>query len=319
MRFVSIRQILNQLKVEFTTIDETVVKSAQTLAKQHFLQNKKLKINQFEYTKDEIDFVLNSLDDKTLVFHDWVQQDSSLSQYLISLGEIRNKPKPNQYEGHQLEKVFQSYLAPFLKPILEESFSKNLAIPNLQILSEHIVFSNYLEEGDRIEVQQPISDFVRKLMENKKIDFFELIYTATFVDVLNKLDKHFYSNSVLFIDKTKKFIISESLIDTQKGKIRKLLLQLKLTERHQKEVAHFANSEHFKAQSSASKKGLIKFLQPYIIYILGGILIVSLTYFYLNKPSPNKEKEIATGAEELTDEELLELDSLIKVNGEKFN
>lgn len=320
MKFINIRNIAKVLDIEMKRIDDSFLQSVKDGLNQYFTKNTFLKVSGYDFNSDELNFIINQLkDSKNKVFHEWVEQDSALSIYLLSSGKVIGLPSNiNELKEHQLFNEYQEFLTPFLYLILKEQIKDLIKKRDFVELRKHLNFCPLLLKSKRIEIQRPIGLFIdhqlEQLLEPDELNFqnyFELVYSAPFVHVLNQLDSSFYSSLIAYVD-TAKLIVSQkklNLIDL--NRIKNALQKIKLTAKHQEQVIIFCQSESFKFKNTFLSSTLKWVKSP--LSLIGFIIVLFLLVFFnwdKNKSQKQQLVKTSSGIDSLKDNELNQVDSL---------
>lgn len=321
MRFVNIRHITQALELKADRIDDSFIQTVKDALHRYFTENTFLQISGYNFRDDELIFILDQLKNKKYrIFHEWVEQDTALLNYLISSGEIVAplSSNINLLKEHQLFDEYQQFLSPYLAPLLKEQIPGLISNHNFIALKSHLNFCPLLPTSKRIELQQPIDIFVnnqlKQLVTSKDPQFkshFDWVYSTPLVLVLNQLDNSFYSTLIAYVD-TAKLIVSKNKLSAQQlNKIKSTLLQINLTPKHQEQVVIFCQSESFHYKTTFLSSVIIWVKSPiFIIAIVVALFLIVLFNWNSNKAPNLQHTKTSSGIDSLTDNELDQVDSL---------
>lgn len=321
MKFVNIRHIVKVLDLEMNRIDDSFLQSIKEALQDYFTKNTLLQISGYNFHSEDLYFILDQLKNKKYrVFHEWIEQDAALSNYLLSSGEnaIISSSDINILKEHQLFDEYQQFLAPFLGPIFKEQINRLIKNKNFEVLKIHLNFCTLIPQSNRIEIQRPINGFVnqqlKQLMENDELHFendFDLVFSTQFVQVLNQLDNTFYSTLIAYVDNAKEIVNAKKLNASQLYRIKTTLLHIKLTSKHKEQVVAFCQSDTFQFKNTflSSIGGWIK--SP--VFLIGVGVILFLLFIFNWEQHKNQKQEhvkVSAGIDSLSNNELDLVDSL---------
>src|SRR5690554_6496679 len=171
MKFISVRRLAAALKLEFFRIDDEFIERLRKTIDQYFQESEFFTAFGQFFNQNELFFVLNQLkDEANRVFHDWIEEDHVLAEYLFSRGEVIT---PNEEivlsKEEELFSSYQDFLSDYLAPILEKKTALAIKSGDLEELRNHLKFSPLLPEEKRIEIQQAVSKYLGQLLAQLKV------------------------------------------------------------------------------------------------------------------------------------------------------
>lgn len=322
MNFISVRSLATYFKIDFIRIDDELIEKIRNFVNQHFLESELIHVYERDFTLSELIFILDQLkEEKNRVFHDWIEQDFALSEYLSSNGETL---LPNGEiilpKEHQLYGAYQAFLSTYLAPVLSRKINKCIQEDDLNTLGNHLQFSPLLPKQKRIELQQAVSSYLRQLLAQLKVSQevnlqlqLKLIYSYSFVQVLNALDENFYSDAIAYIDTAKLIVQKNELNSLILDKIKSSISSLTLNKSHQKQVLDFCNSDAFTKPRNKPRSTLNNIVRSPLFFVVLIAVIINFIFFYpMDNSAKNKlAKKQTTGIDGLNPDELHEVDTML--------
>src|SRR5690554_1596844 len=322
MKFISIRRLAAYFEIDFIRIDDELIEKIRNFVNQHFLESALIHVFEREFTLSELIFILDQLkEEKTRVFHGWIEQDLALSEYLSSNGEnVLPNVEIVLSKEHQLFGAYQAFLNTYLAPVLSRKINKCIQEDDLNTLGNHLQFSPLLPKEKRIELQQPVSAYLRQLLAQLKVSQevnlqlqLKLIYSYSFVQVLNALDENFYSDAIAYIDTAKLVVQKNELNPLILDKIKSSISSLTLNKNHQKQVLDFCNSDAFSKPRTKPRSNLNNIVRSPLFFIALIAVIINFIFFYpMDNSAKNKvSKKQTTGIDGLNSDEMHEVDTML--------
>src|SRR5690554_302138 len=322
MNFISVRRLAAYFKLDSSRVDNELLKSLRNAINQYFQNNTILNIFDYTFTFQELTFVLDQLnDEKVKLFHGWIEQDSILVEYLMSSGEnILLNEEIVLPKEHQLFEAYQVFLTLYLEPIISKNIILSIQEKDLESLGNHLIFSPLLVTEKRIELQQPVSLYLRQLLGQLKVsqgvglqEQLKLVYSYSFIQVLNKLDNNFHSDAISYIDTAKLVVLNSELSPLVLDKIKSAVLSVRLNKHHREQVLVFCSSKSFTAKSKAPRSTLNNMVRSPLFFV--AVIAIFINFFFLyptEKSNKNKAslKEVS-GIDGLSDEEMHEVDTML--------
>lgn len=321
MIFVGIDRIAKSVGIPPSPINDSFVQNVRQAVLQRMENVKDFVISDQSFSFDNILYILDELKiEKNRIFHDWIDQDETLSTFLFSSGTII-LPSKNciSYEGHQLFKGYKEFLSTYLSPLLNKEISTAIEREDFTRLPQLLPFSRLIPNTNRIDIQRPISILCRNCLHTLQAEKvaseekLSCIFSPWFSQTLNTLDNHFYSDKILFIDTAQSILTTPSFPKGFQQEIKQSLLLLELNENHKSQVLAFCKSSYFKKEEDKIKVTARRFFQTPIFYLLVAVFLIGVFYVLSNTVlvSGISAEEIS-GGDAFSDDELVELDSLLK-------
>lgn len=322
MKFVSVRRLAAFFKLEISRIDDELIDGLRKSIDQHFAANDMLQVFEQDFTLHELIFILDQLkDEKVRVFHGWIERDSALAEYLFSSGKI-NAPTEQIIlsNEHQLFGGYQVFLSSYLTPIFTAKIEQSIAENDLDALGRHLKFSPLLPEKKRIEIQQPASSYLRKLLAQLKVSQVEslpaqlgLIYSYSFVEVLNALDENFYSDAIAYVDTAKLVVQNNELSPLILSEIKFSISRVRLNKKHSEQVLAFCKSDVFTARQKTPQSRLNAMVRSPLFFVAVIAIAINIFFFYPSEKSSkaNSPKKGTTGIDGLSADELSAVDTML--------
>lgn len=321
MTFVGIEYIAKSVEVPISSITDAFIQRVRDEVLVRMKSEKELIISGQSFSFENILYIIDELNvEKNRIFHDWINQDKTLSTFLFSNGKtVLTDNNCISYEGHQLFKGYKNFLSTYLTPVLTQEISTALASENFNRLPLLLPFGRLIPNDNRIEIQRPISQLCRECLQTfqeektKTAEKLNCIFNPLFAQTLNELDNHFYSNKILFIDTAQAALAAPSFPKGYQDKIQQTLLLLELNTNHKEQVQAFCQSSFFNPEENKIKNSTRRFFRSPVFYLLIAVLLIGVFYILSNaiSASQNSNGEIS-GGDAFSEDELVELDSVLK-------
>jgi hypothetical protein len=322
MKFISVRRLAAFFKLELSSIDDELIDKTRSSVNQYFSSNDLLNAFGQDFKLQELLFILDQLkEEKVRVFHGWIEQDSVLSAYLFSNGEkLLLQEEVILPKDHQLFSAYQVFVSSYLAPVLLQKTTTSINSADLEGLGNHLKLSPLLPKEKCIEIQQPVSSYLRQLLAQLKVsqdvdlqNQFQLIFSFEFVQVLNELDENFYSDAIAFIDTAKLVVQRNELSPLVLDKIKSAISSVKLNNKHHEQVLAFCNSAAFIVQRNKPKSTLNNFVRSPLFFVALIAIVINFIFFYPLESATKANQHIkeTSGIDGLSAEELNEVDTLL--------
>ncbi|HLV42500.1 MAG TPA: hypothetical protein VKY37_09485 [Brumimicrobium sp.] len=289
MKFISVKQLATSFNLEYHQINDELIKDLRIEVDKHFVVNDVLKVFEQDFTFNELTFILDQLkDEKNRMFHDWVKEDISLSKYLCSNGEeIALNHQLILSKNHPLFKDYQFFLTTYLSPVLSHQIKIYIDNRDLTALGAHLKFSELLPNDKRIEIQQNVSLFLRKLLAQLKMSQhkafkmqLQTIYSYSFVDVLNALDKKFYTDAISYVETARGVVLNNELAPLVLDSIKTSLLSLELNRADREKVLDFCKSDVFTVRKKPSQSNIKNIVRSPLFFVAVISVVINFVVFY---------------------------------------
>ncbi|PWH84667.1 hypothetical protein [Brumimicrobium oceani] len=287
MKFISFRRLAAIFKLEISEFNADFIQALSKSIEQYFQSHKVLRAYGEDFTQKQLTFILAQLQEKEAhIFHEWIEDDHLLVEYLFSKGEII---LPDEEvilpKDSPLFKQYKSFLRPFLVPILSDKIGRFVKEENLIELKDHMKFSPFLSQENRVKIEKPIVLFLDQSINQLKVSYgrdFEIqltiVYSLTFIDVLNALDKSYYYKALNYFETTKLLVKRNDLSPMLLDKVEKSLRSLDVKEEDRTLVESFISSAAFASRRKAPKPRLIEMVKsPFFIV---AVILVLLNFVF---------------------------------------
>lgn len=298
MKFISVRRLAAALKLKFFRIDDEFIERLRKSIDQYFQENEFFTAFGQVFNQNELVFVLNQLKNEVnRVFHDWIEEDHVLAEYLFSRGEVIT---PNEEivlsKEDELFGAYQDFLSDYLAPILEKKTALAIKSGDLEELGNHLKFSPLLLEKKRIEIQQAVSKYLGQLLAQLKVsqgldlqNQLKTIFSYEFVNVLNELDKHFYKDSIIYFDTARLIVHKIDLSPLLLDEIKTALSSLKLNKEDHQNAINFIKSDVFSARIKEPRSTINEMVRSPFFFVAVAVVLINFIYFYPGKKENAKE------------------------------
>ncbi len=298
MKFISVRRLAAALKLEFFRIDDEFIERLRKTIDQYFQESEFFTAFGQVFNQNELVFVLNQLkDEANRVFHDWIEEDHVLAEYLFSRGEVIT---PNEEivlsKEDELFSAYQDFLSDYLAPILEKKTALAIKSGDLEELGNHLKFSPLLPEEKRIEIQQAVSKYLGQLLAQLKVsqgvdlqNQLKTIFSYEFVNVLNELDKYFYKDSIIYFDTARLIVQKIDLSPLILDEIKTTLSSLKLNKEDHQNAINFIKSDVFSARIKEPRSTINEMVRSPFFFVAVAVVLINFIYFYPRKNENAKE------------------------------
>jgi len=289
MKFVSIRRLSAHFKLEFSSIDDKLLKELRKLSDDHFIKNDVLTAFNQSFTQNEINFCLNSLNNKNnRTFYTWIENDKVLLRYLMNQGKVSTDVKEVLIpkEKKQLS-LYQHFLSPYLKPIVKERLSSCLNKNKISELVYHLEISRFLPKKEAIEIQSATALFLSNKITQAKFsygrDLKELlyfIYSYDFVNSLNSLDHHFYAQKLAYFN-TAKLMVQKGEISLLKFEdLKSTLVSLELEEKDHEQLNTFLVDKTPEILRKPEKSTFNQMIRSPLFFVALIVVLINLILFF---------------------------------------
>ncbi|MDX1650941.1 MAG: hypothetical protein R3277_00500 [Brumimicrobium sp.] len=322
-----IRKLAECLNYSLKRIDEKVIEELSEKAVKHFSSQEALKCGKTNYSAPEIFYLLEGLRKPEIqVFHDWIQSDQMLLNFLMHPEEdVEKEYSVSRYTGHVLEESFYSFLSTFLEPIIQKKISEAIQKGETKDLIDAFEFTQPLNTEVRIRIQQPAVNFIKAsfqeisgpnsqvLSSDKGSRLLDSFTSPEFVRVLNLLDENFYSLRISYVDAVKRFFEAEELDERLKLGLMRALQSLDLNIAHRQQVKTF--NFHQKERSRSKRKIFILnkalFRNPLTYIFIVVVLFITVMMLPFSGSEQTQKVANPTGLDSLTLDEIKTADSLL--------
>jgi hypothetical protein len=333
VKFVYYRSLASCFDLSIEKLDDVGLAQLKEEAEIYFKKKDSLICENQALSMTEVFALIDSLkNSSTIVFHDWIQRDKAISKILRDHREnlnLQERVSHKKYIGHALEKGFYSFLTPFLFPLLEREVAESIDRKDFERLRFYLQYSDFLEESKKITLQQEvdgqlrsifleiIADF-RKRDESKSNDKkIKSLVSLNLVDVLNLMDKQFYSLRITYIDTIKGIMVQPDVEPDIFKLMSRAISSVELSSSHKSQVESFLQkgktNVYRKQRTTVFNKALLRNPLTY----LGFVVIIILALFILPFDFKNKEltkNQRITGLDSLSQDEVKQTDSLLAFN-----
>lgn len=289
MRFISVRRLAAFFKLEFSRVDDELVEKLRVSIDQHFLQNSVLIAFGQRFNQKELIFIINQLkEDEIRVFHDWIENDRVLVEYLFSKGEsiLLNEEIISVKEPNLLP-AYQEFVSTFLTPILFHKTNQYIAEKDLNELSNHLRFGLLLTTEKRIEIQKPINAFLKQLLAQTKVSqdkelhkLLNLVFSDEFVELLNELDDFYYQDVLSYFNTAKLIVQRNDLSPMLLNRVKSALTGLNLKEEDQLQAQYFVKANTFTSRSKSPSSNLDEMVKSPFFFIAVLVVIIYFVFLY---------------------------------------
>jgi len=288
MKFISVRRLAAIFRLEFLQLNDVFILKLRSAIDAYFSENRILKAFGQSFTQNELIFILNQLEiENALIFHKWIEEDSTLVEYLCNNGELLTSEKEiNLHADDQLFSAYQVFLQTYLAPILVEKVKKCIKTSELIALLKHLSFTPLLPEEKRIEIQKPVSSYLSQVLAQTKVsqerellEKLKLIYSDEFVDVLNTLDKYFYKDVLTYVSSAKLIVQRNDLSPLILDKIKSSIVGLELNEEDYNNVLTFTSSKSFSLRSKKPQSKLNEMIKSPFFIVAVIVLLLNLVFY----------------------------------------
>ncbi|PKR82239.1 hypothetical protein CW751_02590 [Brumimicrobium salinarum] len=286
MRFVSPNRIaaFYQKNVDFTA-DNNIEQLIQQI-EHSFKKVEKIEVFGFSYFKDELLFPLQQLkkNKNILNFYSQVEQNTRLVKYLVSQG-LQIDQLEGSYTGKEdlISEKHQFYLMDYLLPILKRQIYCSINKKHLVHLKLHLEFANFLPIEKRKHLHQSVSLFLNQ--EIRHLEFsstynlqlkISSVFNAEFVDILNLLDAHYYTDKIKFRTTALQLVENLQLSNQQIEVIKNSLLALDFKLEDGNKTQHLNKHPSFNKEKSEQHKHLT----PSPLFVVSALVVfINIVYF----------------------------------------
>ena len=321
MKFVSFKRLAKEVSISVQKIDDVTLQQVSEKTTEYFSKNSELLIGNRSFRATEVFFLLHQLkDDKVKVFHDWMEQDATVCDYLHSNGAITPTTQAVKTpKEHVLFFAYQSFCTEFLAPLMTKKMEEALTNKDLRSIPEHLHFSELITKDKRVQIQLPVVMRLRqkiqmlsvsqpKVMETR----IPIVFSSLFVRILNKLDENYYSDLVAFVDTGKQLVSGATLSASSLNRIKKTMLQLDLNEKHHQQVRAFCQSDVFSKPVKSSRNQLKSWVRSPLFFVALIAIFINFYFFYGNnaKETIVENDNETYGIDSLNQEELDKTDEM---------
>jgi hypothetical protein len=289
MKFISVRRLAAVLKLEVSRTNDELIHKLKQSVEQYFLKNQILNAFGQDFTQQELIFILNQLKEENIpVFHEWIEEDRLLVEYLFSSGEIilENEDVILSKENDLFES-YQNFLETYLAPILSKKLSEFIKEGNLAELGNHLRFSPLLAKKKRIEIQQAVVSYLRQSIAQLKVSHdqelqkqLKLVFSPEFVQLLNELDESFYADSIKYFDTARLVVQRNDLSLLVLDRIKSTILSLNLNKEDHQKVVDFSSSNAFRARVKKPNSRINEMVKsPFFIV---AVIVVLVNFIFLD-------------------------------------
>lgn len=301
MKFISARRLAVFFSLVYSGIDEALLKNLQKSTQQHFAKHETLQFLQQDFTFQEVTFILKQLEtEENRVFHSWIEEDKKLVNYLFTNDlTIVTKSTLLIPTEHPMFAAYQTFLSPYLSPILTEKVADCIKEEDFSRLQEHLNFSPLLPEKERITLQKPVAKYLNQYLQqismSKKEDLqhqLQHIYALDFAAVLTTLDEYFYNELVTYFETAKRIIENNELNALTLDKIKTAINSLDFKEKELQSVKAFSETDHFTSAHKKSRSTLNDMVRSPLFFVAVIAIVINFIFFYpLNKDNKETQKE----------------------------
>ena len=268
-------------------------------------------------------FLLSIKDPSIVVFHGWIEQNSSLRELLVhhKFSQLNGE---GQILNHHLLTKFKAFVSPFLSDLLLKEASgstasrKNLFSylklldPDHRTVVEEQVFKTL-----KVELLQLKDSIPKTQTEEELVNRVRVLCSDENIYCINQLSKSSYALKLLFVDTLLSSLKSRSSTKRLANWIIKKLESLELNKEHEyklsglrKEVAigKIGNNNNIKRTARLNSKTIIS-----TVLIIGVVVCSIVLLFWDTKGNEITEVPIrASSFKSFTKQERVEIDSLLR-------
>lgn len=322
MKFISVRRLAAFFQLEFSRVDDELIERLRISIDQHFQKSEVLTAFGQDFTQKELDFILNQVKETEIrVFHDRIENDHKLVEYLFSNGEvILPDEEIDLAKDHRSFKKYQEFLSTFLVPILIRKIDFYINDVDLIEIAKHLKFSSLLPIEKCIEIQKPVNSFLNQLLAQTKVsqdkelkEQLKLVYSSEFVEILNELDIYYYQDVLNYFSTAKLIVQRNDLSPMLLDRIKSSVAGLDLKEEDQSKVVTFINAKTFTSRSKTPRSKLDEIIKSPFFFIAVLVVLINFVFLYPNKSeSPKNDSSTeTTGLDGLSEKELKKVDSML--------
>jgi hypothetical protein len=320
MRFISL-STLKKITTELGDPTETTVRENlldELNANPGLIENK-------TYSFSEVQAILSVINERTVVFFQWIEQDKGLLQILEGKSPTQTFKDHFHWIGHALSTDFSTFLAPFLGPAaLTFNGEKNTAT-----LSNLFSYLKLLPADDQLVVEQELFKSIRDRVdielnnagsitsEDGLLQLTESVCSAEIMTIIGHLSRSSYHTKVWYVDEILTLFKHPKCSARLAYRIIQRLKELELNPEHKATISEI-EKELKTGQILADKKNTptnfnVRLKQILgVLFFFGLILSVYLIVTHEEKVETNPDLNLASSFEQFNKEERQQIDSLLR-------
>lgn len=325
MQFISLKKLLLALSYHGELKGSEEILELQEKVEQMQVEGT-IQIDELEISKNELKKLLDSLDQKKVVFYDWIEQHKDLLHLLEGNLPAHDFKDKFNWKGHSLFHDFQKFISPFLQKSLL-SFSENIAVDKLHVLFS---FLPLLPDDDRIHIEQRLFKRIKDLVNGLKEDIVNVeseqdlskitqeICNDSIKSSINHLSRASYSSKLWYVDHMLSIIGQKGCTVRLANWVLKQLEEIQLNPEHKEKISSLKKDlvdGKIKTKNTLVRNKFIWKLSSVLTTSVLLILVALIIWFVIEKPfskSDDDELQSSTSFEQFTKEERIKIDSLLK-------
>ncbi len=279
----------------------------------------------YGYSNPETLAAIQVLNEQTLVFFQWVEQDKGLLSILE--GKYPNQPFKDHFYWieHALSTDFQRFLSPFLCPAAlkfrNESNTTTLfnLFSYLQLLpsDDRLVVEQELFKNTKERISNALKNSQNAVSENQLLEITEDICSTDIIGIVGQLSRSSYHTKVWYIDEILKLFKHSACSARLAYRIIQRLKELELNPEHQTSIAEI-EKELTTGQILADRKKTKRNSRVTLKRLGTAVLLIGLivsVYFIVNykeEQEINPDLDLASSFEQFSKDERKQIDSLLR-------
>jgi hypothetical protein len=280
-------------------------------------------------TQDFLSFVGSISAPEGIVFHGWVARSKELEETLKNQKVVEKFRDGQGVLNHTLASQFQSFLSPFLGPILLKNIPEEM-----KPLTNYFSMVRLLDVDTRATVEMQLFKPVREQLnvlsqsetvssEQSLIDTVKPLCSGEFIESMNYLSKRSYALKMEYLDRIMEAIHTPACTVRFANWILKQMERLELNNEHKQKLHRLrrelaAGNLRVKKMESAKRNVRIR---PILVTIFILAIIGAGAYLLVVKPYNKADVYHAydSANADFSDEELAKIDSLsLEIDKESF-
>lgn len=325
MRYISLNEIRKTINSTIDLSDSSnhaeiirLIESARTPGE--------YKIGDQSYTISEIMQFLSSLNDKQIVFFDWVEQHKALQSLLLGGFPKTTFNDIYRWKEHRLFPEFQSFLLPFLQNTLLK-YRQEKSIEKLGIVFS---FMTLLPADERMIIEQELFKSIQDRInrnreslssaktENELLSSLQEICNDSITDIVNYLSRASYATKLWYVDQLLWVVQQQACTLRLANWILKQLEKIELNPEHQEKVSSLKldlKHGNIRVKNANFKKGKTISLKKILLIISFTFLCLFTVWIIREEPFSKTEDDLfdnTTAYEQFSKEERKKIDSLLR-------
>jgi hypothetical protein len=320
MRFISLSKLK---KITIQVGDPTNLSERAKI--ENYITSHATDFEETDYSASDILAILQLLNEQTIVFFQWIEQDKELLNILE--GKLPRTIFQDHFHwiGHSLSVPFFEFLLLFLKPAALKYQNEE----NTETVKFIFSYLQLMSSEERLMVEQELFTFTQQRMkilfnnareatsEAQLLTITEVLCKDDYITIIGYLSRSSYHTKVWYVDEVLKLFRHPSISARLAYRIIQKLKQLELNPEHESAISAIEKELTSGQMLNEQKKNVrsFSFKLKKVVPLILLFAVLSSVYFIINYKETvdtDNDLHLASSFEQFSKEERKQIDSLIR-------